>query len=358
MQRNASAWTGKGMTDEGAPLAVDLAFNGGPERIAEVAREVERREDAGVRGLFVSEARHDPFLSLTLAAVETERLHLGTAIALAFARTPMSMAYTAYDLHRISGGRLVLGLGSQIKAHIVRRYDMPWSQPAERMRDYVSALRAIWHSWQTGEALDYRGEFYTHTLMPPLFSSGPLGFPSPEVWVAAVGPRMVEAAAMVADGMICHPLISQSYLADVIAPQVSAARAASDRRDDPFTFSAMGMVATGHTEEALADAIAATRRQIGFYASTPAYKGMLEHHGWGDLHPTAHAMSKAGQWAELAGLIDDDILNTFAVVGEPAVAGRLLRERFTGLVERVTVSMPPHLEASLALDMLAAVPSD
>ena len=345
------------MTDDTlstAPLAVDLAFNGGPEKIGEVAREIEGREDAGVRGLFVSEARHDPFLSLTLAATTTERLQLGTAIALAFARTPMSMAYTAYDLHRISGGRLVVGLGSQIKAHIVRRYDMPWSQPAERMQDYVSAMRAIWHSWQTGEGLDYRGEFYTHTLMPPLFSPGPLGFPSPEIWVAAVGPRMVEASATVADGMICHPLISQSYLSEVIAPQVHAARAASDRRDDPFTFSAMGMVATGRDEKSLADAVAATRRQIGFYASTPAYKGMLEHHGWGDLHPEAHLLSRQNRWDELPGLIDDDILNTFAVVGEPAVAGRLLRERFSGLVERVTVSMPHHIDGGLALDMLAA----
>jgi probable F420-dependent oxidoreductase len=342
------------MTHGHSSLAVDLAFNGGPEKIGEVAREIERREDAGVHGLFVSEASHDPFVALTLASVTTERLSLGTAVAIAFGRTPMSMAYTAYDVHRVSGGRLVLGLGSQIKAHITRRFDMPWSQPAERMRDYVTALRAIWTSWQTGEPLDHRGEFYSHTLMPPLFSPGPLDFPSPQIFVAAVGPHMVEAAATAADGMICHPLISQSFLAEVIAPQVAAARAGSDRKDDPFTFSAMGMVATGHTEEALADAIAATRRQIGFYASTPAYKLMLEHHGWGDLHPEANAMSKSNRWEELAGLIDDDILNTFAIVGEPAVAGRLLRERFSGLVERVTVSMPHHLDASLALDMLAA----
>ncbi|MDP3892540.1 TIGR03617 family F420-dependent LLM class oxidoreductase, partial [Nocardioides sp.] len=251
-------------TEQRPALAVDLAFNGGPERIAAVAREVERRGDAAVRGLFVSEARHDPFVSLTLAAASTERLQIGTAIALAFARSPMSMAYTAYDLHRISGGRLVLGLGSQIKAHITRRYDMPWSAPADRMCDYVTALRAIWHSWQTGEPLDHRGEFYSHTLMPPLFSPGPLDVPSPQVWVAAVGPRMVEAAGAVADGMICHPLISRSFLEQVIAPQVHAGRATSTRREDPFTFSAMGMVATGATEESLADAVAATRRQIGF----------------------------------------------------------------------------------------------
>ncbi len=157
-------------------LGVDLAFNGGPEKIAEVAREIEERGDAAATGLFVSEARHDPFVSLTLASTTTSRLQLGTAIALAFARSPMSMAYTAYDVHRVSGGRLLLGLGSQIKPHIVRRYDMPWSEPAARMKDYVRALRAIWNAWQTGEPLKYQGDFYKNTLMPPLFNPGPLGF--------------------------------------------------------------------------------------------------------------------------------------------------------------------------------------
>jgi probable F420-dependent oxidoreductase len=339
---------------EPAPLGVDLAFNGGPEKIAEVAREIEERGDAAATGLFVSEARHDPFVSLTLASTTTSRLQLGTAIALAFARSPMSMAYTAYDVHRISGGRLLLGLGSQIKPHIRRRYDMPWSEPAARMKDYVRALRAIFDAWQTGEPLKYQGDFYSHTLMPPLFNPGPLGFDSPPVWVAAVGPHMVSAAGEVADGMICHPLISRSFLADVIAPQISSARAASERRDDPFVFSAMGMVATGRTEEELADAIAATRRQIGFYASTPAYKPMLDHHGWGDLHDEAHRMSVTNRWDELPGLIDDEILNTFAIVGDVPTAGRLFRERFEGLVERVTVSMPHHLDGDLALDLVAA----
>jgi len=226
------------------------------------------------------------------------------------------------------------------------------------MRDYVAALRAIWHTFQSGDPIDYRGDFYTHTLMPPLFNPGPLGFPSPEIWVAAVGPKMVEAAAAVSDGMICHPLISRSFLENVIAPQVHATRATSDRRDDPFTFSAMGMVATGRTEEELAGTVAATRRQIGFYASTPAYAPMLEHHGWGDLHPEAHLLSKQNRWDELAELIDDDILNTFAIVGEVDAAGKAFRERFGGLVERVTISMPTHLDGSLSLDLAAAASAD
>src|SRR5690348_16063008 len=211
----------------------DIAFHGGPERIAAVAQEAERRGHVG--GLFVAEAAHDPFVALTLASTATERIELGTSIAVAFARTPMELAYSAYDLQRLTGGRFVLGLGSQIKPHITRRYAMPWSDPAGRMREYVEALRAIFASWQTGEPLAFAGEHYQHTLMPPLFSPGPLDVPSPRIWVAAVGPRMVDVAGGVADGIICHPLLSRSYLAEVLAPGVATARAANGR-EDPFEF--------------------------------------------------------------------------------------------------------------------------
>ena len=164
--------------------APDIAFHGAPERIAAVAREAEER--GHVRGLFVAEAAHDPFIALTLASTVTSRIELGTSIAVAFARTPMELAYSAYDLQRLTGGRLVLGLGSQIKPHITRRYAMPWSDPAGRMREYVEALRAIFASWQTGEPLEFAGEHYRHTLMPPLFSPGPLDVASPRIWLAAV----------------------------------------------------------------------------------------------------------------------------------------------------------------------------
>jgi probable F420-dependent oxidoreductase len=266
----------------------------------------------------------------------------------------MSMAYSAYDLQRLSGGRVILGLGSQIKAHITRRYDMPWSRPAARMREYVAALRAIWHSWQTGDALDFRGEFYTHTLMPPLFSPGALDGPSPRVWVAAVGPLMVGSAGAVADGLICHPLLSRAYLEEVLVPQVEESRATSGRADEPFELSTLCMVATGRTEEALAEAVAGVRRQIGFYASTPAYRPVLDHHGWGDLHGEAHALTKAGRWTELGDLVDDEVLHAFAVVGEVGAAGVGLRERFAGLADRVTTSMPYDADDLLALDLITA----
>ena len=331
-------------------IAVDIAFHGGPERIAAIAREAERR--GAVRGLFVTEAAHDPFVALALAATATERIELGTSVAVAFARTPMATAYSAYDLQRLSGGRLVLGLGSQIKAHITRRYGMPWSRPAARIQEYVVALRAIWHSWQTGDPLDFRGDFYEHTLMPPLFSPGALDEPVPRVWLAAVGPRMLAAAGAVADGLTCHPLLSRSYLADVVVPAVRRSRETHGRAAEPFEISTLCMVATGRTEEQVAAAVAGVRRQIGFYASTPAYRPVLEHHGWGDLHDEAHALTKADRWSELGGLVDDEMLEAFAVVGELDAVGAELRGRFAGLADRVTTSMPYDADDRLALDLL------
>jgi probable F420-dependent oxidoreductase len=329
---------------------LDIAFHGDAARMPAVSAEVEQRGSA--RGLFVSEARHDPFVSLALAAVSTSRLQIGTSIALAFARSPMAMAYPAYDLHRLSGGRFILGLGSQIKPHITRRYAMPWSQPAARMEEYIAALRAIWHTWQTGDKLDFRGDFYSHTLMPPLFNPGPLEFPSPEVWLAGVGPRMVEVAGATADGFMCHPLLSRSYLSEALLPAIAAGRARSDRL--AFTVSGMAMVATGRTEEDLARAIAGTRRQIGFYASTPAYKTVLDHHGWGDLHDAAHTFTLRGRWSELGDLVDDQMLHTLAIVGEIPEVARELRSRFDGLADRVTLSIPYVADEQLALDVTSA----
>jgi probable F420-dependent oxidoreductase len=332
-------------------LELDLTYHGDPAGIADIARTIEERGTAST--LYVPEGAHDPFVYLTLAATHTERLRLGTSIALAFARSPMAMAYPAYDVHRLSGGRLVLGIGSQIKPHIERRYSMPWSRPADRMREYIAALRAIWETWQTGDALDFRGDFYTHTLMPPLFNPGPLGFPSPEIWLAGVGPRMVEAAGAVADGFICHPLLSRSYLAGELRPALAAGRA-STHASRPFSVAAMAMVVTGRTEEAHAAAVTGTKRQIGFYASTPAYKPVLDHHGWGDLHAEAHALTRQGRWSELGDLVDDEILSTLAVVGELGDVGVAVRDRFDGLADRVILSIPYAADDLLGLDIVTA----
>jgi probable F420-dependent oxidoreductase len=324
-------------------LEVDISYHGDQRSLPAFAR---RAEEAGVAGLFVPEGQHDPFISLTLASTTTSHIRLGTGVAIAFARTPMSLAYSGYHLHRVTDGRTVLGLGPQIKPHITYRFGMPWSRPADRMREYVLALRAIWNTWQTGEALDFRGEFYTHTLMPPLFSPGPLQFPSPPIWLAAVGPRMLDVAASVADGLLCHPLISASYLRDVIRPAVTSSRTEGSAA---FGMASMVMVTTGRTEEEFASAIAGTRQQIGFYASTPSYLPVLEHHGWTALHEEARALTKQGRWAELCDLIDDEVLNTFAVVGAIGAVRAALGDRFDGLLDRATLSMPYPASAEIGL---------
>lgn len=329
--------------------AIDLTFHGDPSKAQDVARRVEA---ASAGGLFVPEGNHDPFIALALAATTTSSLRLGTSIALAFARSPMQMAYSAYDLQRLSQGRLVLGLGSQIRPHIERRYSMPWSRPAARMAEYVAALHAIWDSWQTGAQLDFRGDFYSHTLMPPLFNPGPLEVASPEIWLAGVGPKMVETAGAVADGFLCHPLLSRSYLAEALRPDLERGRVGAGR-NGTFTISAMAMVATGRTEEALAAAIKGTRQQIGFYASTPAYRAVLDHHGWGDLHTAAHTLTREGRWSELADLVDDEVLNTLALVGELSQVGNDVVRRFDGLADRVLLSIPYPADDALGIDIAA-----
>ena len=333
------------------PVEIDLTYHGDPAGIAAVARTVEDR--GGSAALWVPEGAHDAFVYLTLAAEHSERLRIGTSIALAFARSPMAMAYPAYDIHRLSGGRFVLGLGSQIKPHIERRYSMPWSRPAARMQEYIAAVRAIWHTWQTGDKLDFQGDFYTHTLMPPLFNPGPLGVPSPEIWLAGVGPRMVEVAGAAADGFICHPLLSRSYLADALRPALDAGRA-STGASGPFTIAAMAMVVTGRTEEAYAAAVAGTKRQIGFYASTPAYKPVLDHHGWGDLHAEAHAFTKAGRWTELGDLSTTRSSRPSPSSASSTEVGAAVRDRFDGLAARAILSIPYQADDQLGLDIATA----
>ncbi len=329
---------------------LDIAFHGDAAEIAAVATEAEAR---GVGGVFVAEAAHDPYIALAFAGQTTSQIRIGSSVAIAFARTPMSTAYSAWDVHRLSGGRLILGLGTQIKPHITRRFDMPWSSPAPRMSEYVEALRAIFDSFQNGSKLDFQGDFYNHTLLPPLFNPGPVDGGPPPIWLAAVGPRMLAAAGSVADGLICHPLLSRSYLDEVIVPTVAAGRAAGAHADEPFTTSVLCMVATGRDEEQVAAAIAGTKRQIGFYASTPAYLPVLEHHGWGDLHTEAHAFTKSDRWAELGDLVPDEVLNMFAVVGDLDSARAEFRSRFAGSAQRVITSINYDTDNFLALDLVS-----
>lgn len=316
----------------------------------EVVEEARRHEKAGYDGLWASESSHDPFLPLLLAAEHTEHLEVGTAIAVAFARSPMQLAYTAHDLQSYSGGRFTLGLGSQIKPHIERRFSMPWSHPAPRMREYIGALHAVWAAWNDGAELDFRGDFYSHTLMAPFFSPPPLPQGAPKVFLAAVGESMTRVAAEVADGMLAHGFTTERYLREVTVPILERGLEQSGRTRADFSVSHLLLTATGRTEEEMARAIRGTRRQIAFYGSTPAYRGVLELHGWGELGDQLNTLSKssrADKWEVMGTLVDDEVLNAFAVVAEPDRVAAEIRRRFDGVVDRLSFYTAYELDRSV-----------
>jgi probable F420-dependent oxidoreductase len=299
-------------------------------------------ESAGYAAVWTGEVKHDPFLALGLAAVATESIGLGTSIALAFARNPMSTAVQANDLQALSGGRLLLGLGSQIRAHITRRFGMPWSHPAPRMREYILAMRAIWDCWNEGTKLDFRGDFYTHTLMTPFFDPGPNPHGAPTVLLAGVGEVMTAVAGEVADGFLCHGFTTERYLREVTKPALERGRAG--RGLAGYEVCGSPFVATGRTEQEMNDACRGVREQIAFYGSTPAYRPVLELHGWGELSDELHRLSLQGRWKEMGDAIDESVLNAFAVVAEPgAVAAELLR-RYGDVMTRMTLYTPYALD--------------
>ena len=309
-----------------------------------LANEVATAEKIGLDGVWSTEVSRDPFLPLVLAADRSATLQIGTAVAVAFARNPMNMAVVANDLNTISRGRFVLGLGSQVRAHITRRFSMPWSTPAERMREYIQALQAIWHGWQSGEKLDFHGEHYHHTLMTPMFTPEPHPYGPPRVMVAAVGPKMTAVAAEASDGLLVHGFTTARYLREVTMPVIEAGLASTGRTRGDFTTSYPGLIATGADDRSFSEALRRVRHQIAFYGATPAYRAVLDLHGWSDLHEELHRLSKAGDWATMTRLIDDDILHTFAVVGEPKNVGAEIVRRFDGLVDRFTLYTPFPLD--------------
>ncbi|WP_082946005.1 LLM class F420-dependent oxidoreductase [Mycobacterium sp. E1747] len=320
-----------------------------------LAEQVAAAESMGFDGVWSTEVSRDPFLPLMIAADRSSTLRLGTAVAVAFARSPMTMATVANDLNTFSRGRFVLGLGSQIQAHIERRFSMPWSAPAERMREYIAALQSIWRCWYGGDELDFRGTHYQHTLMTPMFRPQPSPFGPPSVVVAAVGPRMTTVAAEVADGLLVHGFTTARYLREVTLPLINKGLMVSGRTRTQFTTTYPGLVATGANEKSLVVAIHRVRDQIAFYGATPAYRTVLDLHGWGDLHLELHQLSRSGRWKEMAQLVDDDVLHTFAVVGEPATVGAEIDRRFGGLIDRFTVYTPYPLSGETLADLVRAI---
>jgi probable F420-dependent oxidoreductase len=306
----------------------------------EIGARAKELEDLGYDGLLTAETSHDPFFPALIAAEHTSRIEIGTGIAVAFARNPMNLASIGYDLQMFSEGRFILGLGSQVKAHIEKRFSMPWSHPAARMREFILAMRAIWACWNDGEKLDFRGDFYQHTLMTPFFNPGPSQYGAPNVFLAAVGEKMTEVAGEVADGIIIHGFTTERYVKEVTMPAIERGLARAGRSRSSFQVSGPLFVVTGADERGLEQAATATRQQIAFYGSTPAYRGVLELHGWGDLQTELNALSKQGEWVKMGTLIDDEILQTFAVVAEPELVGAELARRYGGVVDRCSFYAP------------------
>ena len=325
---------------------------------AEAGPAIKQLEDSGYDGAYSFEGAHDPFLPLVAAATNTSKIELITSIAVAFARNPMTLANIGYDLNLVSQGRFILGLGSQIKPHITKRFSMPWSSPAARMKEMVEAINAIWDCWQNGTKLNYRGEFYTHTLMTPFFNPGPNPYGLPKIYVAAVGPLMTQAVSESADGLLAHPFNSPKYINDVTLPIINKGLKTTGKTRDQFDLSVSVMTGIGATEETHQQAVKACRDQVAFYASTPNYKAVLETHGLGHLSEALNKLSKQGQWKEMGEAIDDETLKTFAVVEEtPEALAREIKNRYGNIGQRIAPVLYSG-ELDLAASVLTALKAD
>jgi len=305
--------------------------------LPDVPPRVRALEALGYDGVYTYEGQSDPFLPLVLAAEHTARIELATAVALAFPRSPMTLAYTAQDIHVQSSGRLILGLGAQIRTHVEKRYSAPYDHPVERMREFVLALRAIWRCWNEGERLDFRGRFYRHTLMTPIFVPPTSPWGVPRVFLAAVQPRMTEMAGEVADGVYVHPLHSRAFLEERFLPALERGLATGGRTRAQCAVACQALLVTGADDAELAAQETMIRQQLAFYASTPAYRPVLDVHGWGDVQEELRALSKRGRWVEMAGLVTDDMLDAFAVRGTPEELPDKLAARYGGIADRLSL---------------------
>jgi len=313
-----------------------------------------RMEAMGYDGLYTAETQHDPFFPLVLAAEHTERIDLATAIAVGFPRSPTHLAHIGHDLQRFSKGRFILGLGSQIKAHIEKRFSAQFSQPAARMRELILATRAVWRTWEEDEPLRFEGDFYRLTLMTPFFSAGQTGYGPPRVFLAAVGEKMTEVAGEVCDGMFVHGFTTEKYLRETTLPAIERGLAKSGRTRADIELSFPTFIVTGETDEEWQKADASVREQIAFYGSTPAYRPVLEAHGWGEVQDELNALSKRGEWKEMGKVITDDILETFAVRGTAGELPGLVTARYGDVVDRLSFYAPYRADPEHWADVVAA----
>tara|TARA_A100001037_G_C15138027_1_gene632137 strand:- start:2188 stop:3195 length:1008 start_codon:yes stop_codon:yes gene_type:complete len=317
-----------------------------------VGAQAQELEEMGYSGIMTAETSHDPFFPLLVASQHTVNIELFTSIAVAFARTPMILANIGHDLNAASKGRFILGLGSQIRPHITKRFSMPWSHPAARMREFILAMRAIWANWYNDEPLEFVGKFYTHSLMTPFFTPSNVECGEPKVFLAAVGPKMTEVAGEVADGIILHAFSTEKYIREVTMPALERGFAKSGKRREDFEISYPVFVVTGNTETQFEEALLGARQQIAFYGSTPAYQPVLESIGAEGLQPELNKMSKQGRWEQMGDLISDDILENFAVVGDPAEIGDMILSRYGDIIDRVSAAYA-HLSKNDRLEIIS-----
>jgi probable F420-dependent oxidoreductase len=297
-------------------------------------------EALGFAGLWTSETKHDAFLPLAIAANETERIELGTSVAIAFSRSPMEVAQTAWDLQTLSDGRFILGLGTQVKAHVKRRFSMPWDKPVARLREYIGALRAIWGSFQTEGPLSFEGEFYRHTLMTPFFNPGPVGYPEIPIYIAGVNTGLATLAGELCDGFQVHPFHSPEYVRRTVKPAIAEGAHKEGRDLGEIELVTSVFVVTGESDEEIGEQREKTRTQISFYASTPTYRTVLEAHGWEEVGEELGKLARDKEWDEMPKLITDDMLAAFCVEAAPDEVGAALKERYEGLIDRVTLYTP------------------
>jgi probable F420-dependent oxidoreductase len=305
-----------------------------------VAKEAAHAEKACYDCLWTSETQHDPFLPLAVAATVTSSIKLGTSIAVAFARSPMVLAYNAWDIQKASSGRFILGLGSQVKAHIQRRFSMKFESPGPKLREVVLGLRAIWNCWQNGTALKFEGEFYKFDLMTPFFNPGPVAHPKIPIYVAGVNAYMCRMAGEVCDGLHVHPFHTTKYLREFVQPSVNEGLKTSGHSREDFSYATACFVIVGDTESERAENAAAVRQQIAFYASTRTYEPVLAAHGWEAAGPELHRKSLEGDWKGMARLVNDEMLDAVAVSGTYETIGKQLRERYAGLLDRIALYQP------------------
>jgi probable F420-dependent oxidoreductase len=318
-------------------MKIDGPFYAG---LDQAAAEAKRLAAEGYDGVYTLEGNSDPFLPLAIASEHAPTLDIATGIAVAFPRNPSHIAYTAWDLQRFSKGKFMLGIGSQIKAHIEKRFGVPFNPPAARMREYILAVKAFFDCWQDGKRLDFQGEYYRHTLMTPMFNPGPNPYGKPPVLLGALGPKMTRVAGEVADGLIVHPFNTRPFVEKEQLPEVYAGLEASGRTRADFTLQVTAICVTGANEVEYQAAANAVRGLLGFYGSTPAYKPPMDAVGYGDLQPVLNALSKEGKWDELGQLIDDDFMRAFAVAGEPHTIAKQLVDRYGDVADRISIYAP------------------